>query len=85
MPYDICLFDLDGTLTDPKRGKSAVMIGDRKHDILAADEIGIDSIVDTWGYGSRNELQASEATWIVDSIDELYRLIIGEKNERHCC
>jgi len=61
---------------DPERGKSAVMIGDRKHDILAANETGIDSIGDTWGYGSRNELEVSGATWIVDSTDELYRLLV---------
>jgi len=63
---------------DPGRRKSAVMIGDRKHDVLAANEIGIDSIGDTWGYGSRDELKTSGATWIVDTTDELCRLIIGK-------
>ncbi|MCL1804544.1 MAG: HAD hydrolase-like protein [Clostridiales bacterium] len=64
---------------DPKRQISVVMIGDREHDIIAANENGIDSIGNTWGYGSRRELEIAGATRIVDTIDELYSLIIGEK------
>ena len=65
---------------DPKRKLSAVMIGDRKHDIIGANETGIDSIGVMWGYGSRNELETAGAKWIVDSVDGLYRLVEG-KNE----
>ena len=85
--------DMDGNLTkngkrdvlrlaldslDPKRKMSAVMIGDRKHDVIAASENGIDCIGNLWGYGSRNELEAAGAKLIVDSVDDLYGLIIGE-------
>jgi phosphoglycolate phosphatase len=66
-----------GTL-DPARRMGSVMIGDREHDIFGAREVGIDSIGNTWGYGSRDELEAAGSTWIVDSTDELYRLIAGE-------
>ena len=75
---DIIRIPLD--ILDPKRETSAVMIGDRKHDIIGARENEIDSIGNTWGYGSRNELEAAGATWIIDSTDELCRIIIGEKD-----
>jgi len=60
---------------DPERKMPAVMIGDRELDIFGAREAGIDSIGNTWGYGSRSELETAGATWIVDSADELLRLI----------
>ena len=62
----------------PERKAPAVMIGDRMHDIIGARGAGIDSIGNTWGYGSRDELDSAGATWIVDSVDELSRLLIGE-------
>ena len=62
---------------DPERKMPVVMIGDRKHDIIGARDNGIDSIGNTWGYGSRDELETAGATWIVDAADELCRLIIG--------
>ena len=61
---------------DPKRVKSAVMIGDRRHDIIGARETGIDSIGVTWGYGSRNELEAENATRITDSLEELKAMLL---------
>ena len=61
---------------DPEHKMSVVMIGDRKHDIIGARDTGIDSIGVTWGYGSRNELETAGATWIVDSTNDLYRLIM---------
>ena len=84
--------DMDGSLTkngkrdiinialdalDPERKMPAVMIGDRELDIFGARDVGIDSIGNTWGYGTRSELEAAGATWIVDSAGDLYRLIVG--------
>jgi len=84
--------DLDGNLTkngkreiirialdalDPDRKMLPVMIGDREHDIFGARDKGIDSIGITWGYGSRSELESAGATWIVESTEELCRLILG--------
>jgi len=63
---------------DPERKRTAVMIGDREHDIFGAQENGIDSIGNSWGYGSREELEAAGSTWIVDSIDELYHMLMQE-------
>jgi len=47
------------------------MIGDREHDVLAAQANGIDSIAVTYGAGSRDELVAARPSRIVDSIEEL--------------
>jgi len=70
---DIIRNVLDGV--DPERKMSAVMIGDREHDIFGAKGNGIDSIGITWGYGSRAELLEAGAKWIADSTDELCRII----------
>jgi len=59
---------------DPTLQMSAVMVGDRKQDIIGAREAGIDSIGVTWGYGTHDELREAGATWIVDSTEELCRL-----------
>ena len=62
---------------DPQRNMTTVMIGDRDQDILGAKANGIDSIGLTWGYGSRAELEEAAPTWIVDTPEELYNLIVG--------
>ena len=54
-----------------------MMIGDRKHDIIGANNTGIDSIGVTYGYGSLEELTQSNPTYIVDNIDELKGLLMG--------
>lgn len=46
-----------------------VMIGDRKHDIIGANNAGIDSIGVTYGYGSLKELNDSNPTHIVNRVD----------------
>ena len=73
---DIIRIALDAL--DPERNMRAVMIGDRKHDILGAKDIGIDSIGVTWGYGSRAELEEAGATFIAETIGDLCRLILEE-------
>jgi phosphoglycolate phosphatase len=55
--------------------QETTMIGDRKHDLIGAQENGIRSIGVTWGYGSREELVSSRADHIVASWDELTRII----------
>ena len=54
-----------------------IMIGDREHDIIGAKETGIVGIGVTWGYGTRQELEAAGATNIVDSAEELSRVILS--------
>ena len=51
--------------------KSPVMIGDREHDIIGANENNIDSIAVTFGYGTRDVLEKYNPTYIVDSVNEI--------------
>ena len=46
---------------------TAVMIGDRKHDIIGAKENGLDSIGVLFGYGNYEELKTAGATYIVET------------------
>ncbi len=49
-----------------------VMIGDRKHDIIGANQNGIASIGVLYGYGSKTELTEVGATHIVNDVKELH-------------
>lgn len=59
------------------RTEDIVMIGDRKHDVLGAKAVGLDSVGVLYGYGSRDEFQAAEATYIVDTLKELEELLLA--------
>ena len=52
-----------------------VMIGDRKYDILGAAQAGIDSIGVLYGYGDYQELKDSNATYIVENVEDILPLI----------
>lgn len=52
-----------------------MMIGDRKYDIVGAHENQIDSIGVTYGYGSLEELTDAQATYIVNSVNEIKELL----------
>ena len=45
---------------------SAIMIGDREHDIMGAIENGLDSLGVLYGYGSFEELKNAGACYLVD-------------------
>lgn len=51
-----------------------VMVGDRKHDIEAANVHGLDSVGVLWGYGSTEEFEKEGATHIVSDANELARI-----------
>lgn len=59
--------------------EEVVMIGDRKHDIIGAQENNIDSIAVLYGYGDLEEFQEASPTYIVDSVSDLHKLIINRK------
>lgn len=80
--------NLDGTMTDKaevvayalteggvKDKSTAVMVGDRKHDIIGAKKNGIDSIGVLFGYGSREELETAGADCIAENADEICRIL----------
>lgn len=54
---------------------NAVMVGDRKHDIIGAKAVGIDSIGVEYGYGDYDELSSAGATYIVKTIEKLEELL----------
>ncbi len=53
-----------------------VMVGDRKHDILGAKENGLPGIGVTYGYGDRGELEDAGAAAVVDTTEELTKLLL---------
>lgn len=80
--------NLDGTMTDKAEvveyalteggvndRSSAVMIGDRKHDIIGAKKNGIDSIGVLFGYGSRVELETAGADYIAENTVDILKII----------
>lgn len=57
---------------------SAIMIGDREHDILGAKQVGLDSIGVLFGYGNYSELEAAGATHIVEKPADILQIVAGE-------
>lgn len=55
--------------------EDAVMIGDREHDILGAQENGIDTIGVLYGYGSRDELEKAGAMHIAETVNDIFDLL----------
>lgn len=60
----------------PSDRRRCVMIGDRKHDVLAAADWQLPSIAVTYGFGSRAELEEARPTYIAHSVKELLSLIL---------
>jgi len=56
--------------------KDFVMIGDRKHDIIGANDTHIDSIAVSYGYGSMEELIESNPTQTAESVEQLKELLV---------
>lgn len=58
----------------------AVMIGDREHDVIGANKIGLDSIGVLFGYGDYDELKNAGASYIVERVEDIYPIINGNRN-----
>jgi len=79
---------LDGTMSDKTEiiahvlqeqkiaAANAVMIGDRKHDLIGASNNHVESIGAAYGYGSVEELAACEPAAIVSSVEELVEWLL---------
>lgn len=59
-------------LSDPA---TAIMVGDREHDISAAHAVGMQAVGVLYGYGDRTELEACKADYIVSSVEDLANLL----------
>lgn len=53
----------------------AVMVGDRKHDILGAAEAGLDSVGVLYGYGDEKELREAGATYLAERVEDIIGLV----------
>ena len=70
--------DLEGRLDDKAellrdlmirrklKPEESIMVGDRKHDVIAAKKNGVKSLAVTWGYGSREELVEAGADYLCE-------------------
>ena len=58
-----------------RKKEAAVMIGDRKHDIIGARSNGIDSIGVLYGYGNREELARAGATFIAPTLESVLQFV----------
>lgn len=56
---------------------SAVMVGDRAHDVEGAHEHGIPCIGVTWGFAAPGELEDAGADSIADTADKLKALLLN--------
>lgn len=55
---------------------TAIMVGDREHDVHGATENGIPCIGVTWGYGDRAELEGAGAKVVFDTAAEVTEYIL---------
>ena len=55
--------------------EKTVMVGDHLDDIVGARNNGIDSIAVAYGYGTAEELQRANPTYLVHSVEELNRIL----------
>ena len=62
---------------EPEPATSALMVGDREHDVHGARENGLDCVGVTWGYAAPGELAAAGAVVIVGTVDELRRTVLA--------
>lgn len=57
----------------------ALMIGDRKYDVLGAAAVGIPAVGVLWGYGTREELERAGAFTVVDTPSALSNRILSDE------
>ncbi len=57
------------------RERSAIMVGDREHDVFGARANGIDTIAVAYGYGTPEELAAAAPLTIAESVEHLGALL----------
>ena len=61
----------------PDSKDSAILIGDRADDVMAAKACMIDSVAVGYGYGSESELIGIKPTYTIHTVGELTRLLLG--------
>lgn len=51
--------------------ESVLMVGDRKHDCIGAEEAGVECAGVLYGYGSREEMEGVKSCYLASSVEEL--------------
>ena len=59
--------------------EKTAMVGDRKFDIEGARAFGLTGIGVSFGYAAENELQEAGADYIVDTVEELQKLLLSRR------
>ncbi|MBD5584022.1 MAG: HAD family hydrolase [Clostridia bacterium] len=54
---------------------SAIMVGDRKHDVLGAKNNGLPCIGVTYGYGTKQELTSAGADYLADCPQDILQIL----------
>lgn len=62
-------------LTGVSNRENIVMIGDRKYDIEASNELGIETIGVLFGFGTREELEKAGATYLAKDAQEIQQIL----------
>ena len=57
--------------------QNAIMVGDRKHDILGAHQVGLQAVGVLFGYGSVEELTLAGADYLTADLEELRRCLLN--------
>lgn len=57
------------------RPHTAVMVGDREHDVLGAAQNGLPAVGVLYGYGDEDELRAAGAAHIAPTVEDLHALL----------
>jgi len=60
---------------------SAIMVGDREHDVLGAKVVGLESIGVLYGYGDLAELQSAGATYIAERPKDILQILVQGAKE----
>lgn len=66
----------------PVKKEEVYMIGDRSFDVEGAKALNIESVGVTYGYGSKEELKAAKADYIVGSVKELEKFLLRGAEEK---
>ena len=67
---------IEKLVADGLDANSAVMIGDRHFDIVAARNCGLTAVGVSWGFGDNEELDSAAPDHIVHSPEELLELFV---------
>lgn len=64
-------------LSDAEKKDSCAMIGDRNFDIQGAKAFGLTGVGVRFGFADEGELETEGADYIVDTVEELQKLLLG--------